>query len=214
MSSRGRRGRRGNQNRQRAVRQIANKIHSMHLNSAPTWYRIASRVDDPPPYVTDVIYSRKVRVTSIVSTFSVTYQDIRDAIGLTQANFFTRMFVRRIDAYGDTTNSISLTPHLADTPVLTRPDRAFTDIGVPGSRRPHISVNVSPKDSSYVTLFSQIVCTGGSVTFNTFVPPIIIDFFVEFFDSAVTNVVNLPASNAGHISSIVSDVIDSALNVE
>jgi len=164
-----------------ANRQAAAKIRSLHLNSAPHWYAVRTSVVDIPPYVADTIYSRRVRLVGSVSAsapFVVLYSSLRAAIGLSQATFFTAMFVRRMSIWGDDTNTLRVIPSLCATTALSTPDRDFSDVGIIGSRRAHVVIEVSPKDSNACSVFTQNVCTVN--TSSTEAHNVIADFLVEF----------------------------------
>jgi len=171
MSSRNRgqgpwrgRGRRGGNN----ARVVTNKIRNLHLNSAPHWYEPSAgkrtRGIDVPQYVSDTVYSRRVRFVVVSAeppvSITVTVANIYTALGWTIGNTsFSQIFVRRISAYGPDTGTLVLSPYIANNQTTTTIDRQFSDIGVPGSRRCNVVVEISPKDSSILTSGTPTVCT-------------------------------------------------------
>jgi hypothetical protein len=93
-------------------------------------------------------------------SITVTVANIYTALGWTIGNTsFSQIFVRRISAYGPDTGTLVLSPYIANNQTTTTIDRQFSDIGVPGSRRCNVVVEISPKDSSILTSGTPTVCT-------------------------------------------------------
>lgn len=191
MNRGGRRPNRGNSNR-RTVRTIGNTIRAMHLNQAATWHLNKTRNFDPPPYVEDVIYQRKVRLSAITTgTTSIAYTpaSILAAAGLVPGSF-TLMTVLRADFYGQAaaaSNGLSVISFIISSDGQIARDRDFEDNGVQGSRRPHISISISPKDQGFVEtsgtsqIFNGAVLDGNGGTVSG---QIIADFMVQFKNTA------------------------------
>lgn len=141
----------------RDVRKIGNVIRALHLNSSPTWHLVKSRAVDPPPYIEDVVYQRKVRLTFAATTpqgVKLSPSVILGAAGL-PASSFEKLTVLRGDFYGvasATTPGIRITPEII-TNDTTVTDREFDDFGVQGARRPHVRIVISPKDQAFIPTF-------------------------------------------------------------
>jgi hypothetical protein len=186
---RGRGRRNGNGN---ALRAVNNKLRSLHVNSAPHWFEPRSgrrfRGADVPQYVSDTIYSRRVRFLFITAATpilqTITYAQIFTALGWTQgATSFDNVFVRRITVWGPDTASIVVSPFIANSPASSTRDRDFSDIGVPGSRRSCVVVEISPKDSGLINTGAPVVVT---ILSNVGASQHIVDMNVEFSGSNTT----------------------------
>jgi len=174
----GRGSRRGNNLNKRVNAIFRSKLHNLHLNSAPHWYEKKTRAVDIPPYVADTIYARRIRLQTNISAIQptdITYANIIAAAGLTSA--FQKMFIRSISIWGDDTANIIVTPYLAIFSNATVADREFSDFGIPGARRAHVFVEVSPKDSLVISTFTQVAVRLASNA--TAISSVVCDFMCE-----------------------------------
>lgn len=184
MPRRGRRGGRNN-NAQSIMRIVNQRIRALALNSAPTWHLTRGNRFDPPIYVEDVLYQRKVRVAFAVPAGGsfTTPPSILAAAGLPVGSF-AFLTILRIDMWGEAgvNNGIRLNTNiLVDNGSIA--DREFDDFGVQGSRRPHIGVMISPKDQQFVGTDSSALIAGYSVLSPIGEPiagSVIVDFLVQF----------------------------------
>lgn len=169
-----------NKNTNSRLRLARNQIRNLHLNSSPMWYLIKKRGSEIPPYVADTAYVRKVRLiyTATATPQTITYLNINNAVFGT-AMPFERMFIRRIEAWGLDTSQLTLTTYIAPSATMTVKSRDFSDFGVPGQSRANVAVDVSPKDSDFISVFSAIACVA-TVTPVTTATDLVIDFWVTF----------------------------------
>lgn len=173
-----------------ATRQIGNVLRKLHLNSSPSWHLVKGGSTDPPPYVEDVIYQRKVRIASATpaGALGIPFSTILGAAGL-PAGSFTRMTILRVDAYGSITgaeNGIRLSTNIITNDGLVV-DRDFEDYGTLGARRPKVSIEISPKDQEFIDTSSP----AGLVVFRTLdrngtaiAGNVVVDFHCQFKNTA------------------------------
>lgn len=134
-------------------RQITRKLKRDHLTEGPTWYRIPTRNVDPPQYSLDAQYQRKIRIRP---TFVLTGGDI--TIAIVAANFaaaFAWIKISRVDIYGHaTTEQIQCIARLPSAPLIM--SRRFSDTGVEGSRRSHISIELAEQHNNFMPTNSTV----------------------------------------------------------
>lgn len=140
---------RGRARRSNANRRVAQILRSHHVTTSPTWYQIRTRSTDPPAYNNDPMYQRKVRF--IGKGAAAGYEFTIDTIGK-QSKFdllFAYIMIERIDVYGQADAS-TIQCTVKDLKTI-QPSygitKNFTDAGVDGSRRSHISIAYPAKDN-------------------------------------------------------------------
>lgn len=181
---------RGNRNQPRVMAMVNRRLKEMHVNQAATWHLNKTRSFDPPPYVEDVLYQRKVRLAAELTSAQIasyTPANILAAAGLPVGSF-QFLTVLRADFYGQAAavNGIRVSSFIISGSDII-PDRDFEDYGIQGARRPHISISISPKDQGFVeTSSTSTIFQVTTVNQSGTVAPgsLIADFFVQFKNTA------------------------------
>lgn len=164
----------------------------MNMNGEPNWFLIKNRVNlDPPPYVEDVTYSRKVRLIGSVATITnlnITVGGVADALfgpagGAPRP--FTRFMCNEIQAWTPASpdSFVRITAANPTVQGSSNADKAFSDIGTQGSVRPYVHARINNKDVSWLPL---VTGETGALLFVVSVPPgrYVIDLMCHFSGTA------------------------------
>lgn len=151
---------------------------------SPRWNLLKSRRFDPPAYNDQPVFSRKVRhlIPTATANTVIAYNAIVQDAGPSYILAFNTLMVKRIDIWAGAAAAplevmtFIISDQFRDD-VESRPDRRFSDFGVTGARRPHLSLQCPlsaqrPIESASTATVLEIVSATTGV---------IIDFYVDFY---------------------------------
>lgn len=171
-------------NKSISSRSVQKKIKSVlrtdQLTTHPGWKTIKSRRDDPPVYLYEPIIQRKIRafVTIPATGLDMKFSSVANAHAM--SNAFQFIGINRVDIYG-----------VADGTTIVveffwREQRpfTFTDTGVTGSRRSHISAKLANKEVDWYGVASTNNILNVKV-YNTSATLVassaVVDFYCQYY---------------------------------
>lgn len=172
--------RRGNRRGTAYSRAVTSTVRRLRLNAPDRWYSLRSKQWDPPQYKNAPVWTRKVRMEyeAPQAGSHVTYRDVATAMGIpTEGDkIFTAMYINRIDVWAMASqSSVTIRAYTQDS---DNPDAEFSDYGVQGARRPHVSIALPLHAVRTVQLSSW---TRRVVSFPEVSGKVVIDFHCAFW---------------------------------
>lgn len=160
------------------LRRVNNHMKSLNMNGEPNWYLMKSRRNlDPPPYVEDVTYVRKVRIIGS----STAGENLNITVGTFLTGLFgpsggaprpfTRFMVSELQAWTPASpdSFVRVTAAAATNQGTSNADKAYSDIGTQGSERPYVHIRINTKDASWLP--TTTVGHEATLLFIVSVPP-------------------------------------------
>lgn len=173
-------------------RLITSRLRELHLSQSAGWHLCRSRLIDPPAYIEDVIYERKVRMPfeAVIAGTGINPAEITAAAGFSPSAF-SLITVLGIEAWGpagDGALGIRVRTNVISGNIAVT-DRDFDDFGTVGARRAHVKLSISAKDQSFLPVTSTL----NFATFNCFdelgvmvAGHVLVDFRVQFKNNSAT----------------------------
>lgn len=146
-----------NRGRGRSVRGVNRAVHRLlkrdHLTTEPNWFINKTRNTDPPQYQSEPVFQRKIRAVTAGAAAGVFYTHNFIAKIHDMDKVFKYLKISRIDIYGQA-DGATITASAVLLAQGSNVSKTFSDTGVDGSRRSHISIGVCDKDNGFTAVGS------------------------------------------------------------
>lgn len=147
---RGGRGRRSRGGGSQVQRQVKSILRRDLLTTSTGWVRNKTRNCDPPEYLYEPIIQRRVRAIAHIDVTGLIFTPFEIGAAHGMYATFRNVKVNRVDVWGKADGTtISLAAEFDGY------QKTFTDVGVTGSRRSHVSIAISPRDAEWYAVSDQ-----------------------------------------------------------
>lgn len=142
--------------------------------------------------VNDVSYVRKVRFRSFLGSLTITPKLINDQIFGTGVAPFQSLMLYGIEVWGPTCAEVTVVPSYTTVQgASTANHKAFSDVGIYGSRPGHVRMTLCEKDGVFINSSSTTTAMAYVTVSSPSTPPVgdvvtTIDLLVKFSGTADT----------------------------